>query len=113
MQMPCHWCQAKYKGKRPSNFGDDPNCAFDEWGAFQSENWQCAGLDELREAVYDNAHYSEDQHLGVVPYDGGFIILSYYKNRGRTEGAWIVEESNIRLLTAADLKAWEQWKQSV
>lgn len=101
----CRWCQDKYANGRPNNFGSDPKCAFDNDGLFQPNNWNCAGLDQLREDAHKVEVWNEDQHAVLLRYgsEGDFIVLSYYKHRGRTEGAWVVEKINIRPLEGSDV----------
>lgn len=45
--MQCPNCQELYKDGRPKNFGSDPKCAFEN-GTFSDNNWNCAGLINLR-----------------------------------------------------------------
>jgi len=44
---------------------------------------------------------SEDQYTAILPNEGSFIILSWYKNRGRTEGAWELSSEHSEALTLA------------
>jgi len=108
MAKVCSWCKEKYKGKRPSNFASNPECAFDSNGVFQESNWNCAGLGILRKACYEREVWNDDQHCAILSIkdQGSFIILSYYKHRGRTEGAWLVKEETIQLLTVDDITSW-------
>lgn len=106
----CKWCDVEYAGGRPADFGSDPKCAFSE-GTFSSDNWNCAGMMQLRTDAEEVEVWSEDEHCAVLPFDGRFIVVSYYKHRGRTDGAWIVESAETRLLTAGDVEDYLAWKQ--
>lgn len=89
--------------------GDQPRCAFDPDGTFQHDNWSCRLMDRLRSLVspYNDPEifprvWSEDQNVGVISFNGSFAILSWYKERGKTEGFWVVEGSEIRPGTEND-----------
>lgn len=99
--MTCEQC--KKRGKTWE--GSDPTCAF-ERGAFNAENWNCASVSLLRDLVYEGQdpmpsgvdyRYCEDQKYATVQVDhvegvGGALALwvTWYKSRGRTEGAWLM-----------------------
>lgn len=105
-ELNCPWCIAEYGGGRPANFGSDPRCAFGEGGVFRSDNWQCAGLSPLRDDATMGELWNNDQNASLLRIGddtGCFIVLSYYKHRGRTEGAWLVDQSEMRPLTIADV----------
>lgn len=104
----CRWCRDEYGGVRPKNFGSDPKCALLGVSDFETDNWQCAGVGKLREAARDAEVWNEDQYCAVLPIPdtGTFIVLSYYKHRSRTEGAWVVDEDKIRPLTAPDVSEY-------
>lgn len=87
--MTCAMCH-----ERDWPYKNSPRCAFRD-GRFSSNNWNCATMNRLRALVtddWDRVHYSEDQFCGVLPFEGDFLVLSWYKRRGKTEGAWIVDE---------------------
>lgn len=106
--MTCARCLADPK---PKNFVSPRRCAFDELGAFQSENWNCATLDALiKHQRHGESIYGDDETMQVVPrfavvtaedrsaeegksarcvWDG-WIVLTRYKSRGRTSSAVIV-----------------------
>jgi hypothetical protein len=64
--------------------GDDPVCGFDEQGNFLSRNWNCATLNALRERC--KISWCDDYSIGVTSKpDCGFLILKWYKSRGRTD----------------------------
>ena len=87
--------------------GDDPRCAFPDGGRFVTRNWCCATMGRLREMAYPESTdpipgvwaWTNEQSGGLIPYDGGFIVLSWYKRRGRTEGAWFMYEDTVSPLT--------------
>ena len=82
--------------------GDPPKCAFPE-GVFVSDNWNCATMNELRDIVYKLATWNEDQYTAAIPLDcGWFIVLGWYKNRGRTELCAVVDEDRIWPATLED-----------
>ncbi len=71
--------------------GDDPKCAFRNAGYFDTENWNCATMTELRHLVdYGTSWSSDDQRVGVFGRDSRFLILGWYKSRGRTEFATVL-----------------------
>lgn len=78
--------------------GDAPKCGFPDRKVFVDRNWNCATLNALREYAEESKFYSEDQYLAVFPWDGQFIVLSWHKNRGCTEGAWLVSSGQIEPL---------------
>ena len=120
----CPPCVEAYglQGK-PKHFGSDPKCAFwDAGGQFNADNWNCALMGVLRteaERVWNEGppHHGRalltaddqrcavirvDELLGLRPDDSGFdpdfLILSWYKSRGGTEGAWCIDQSHLRPL---------------
>ena len=78
----CKECEKRGKTWR----GADPRCAF-QTGYFQYDNFNCATVNILRDIVVqlDNHYNDNNENLGVIPYDGMFIVLTWYKNRGGTE----------------------------
>lgn len=83
--------------------GGDPVCGFPTRGEFSRDNWMCATMDELRELVEPDAIWSNDQHAGVLAAAGDFLVLGWYKSRGRTESAVILDSDlGARPLTWAD-----------
>ena len=94
--MACQLCEQRGKTWK----GEDPQCAFLA-DTFSTDNWNCATMHELRTICEDRAVYNEDQYSAVVPvFDcGEFLVLSWYKRRGRTEGAWIIDSGNVLPLT--------------
>lgn len=95
--MTCVECENRGKTWK----GLDPKCAFED-EEFSKNNWNCATMNKLRDVI-DNPSWSDDQSTALIPMnDGRFILLSWYKNRGCTEGAWIIDESECRRLTIKD-----------
>jgi len=92
----CNFCDERGKTWE----GSDPKCAF-EAEIFNSDNWNCATMNKLRDLAVDCKAYADDQSCAIIPIpdDYEFVILSWYKSRGRTEGAWIVSEEEIKPLT--------------
>ena len=72
--------------------GDDPSCGF-TFDVFLNDNWNCATLNALRELVEgeDTSQvWNDDYNAAVIPGDGGFVLLRWYKNRGQTQDArWL------------------------
>lgn len=83
-------------GRQPANFGSPRGCAFLS-GTFDSDNWNCMTANALRDIVEADDSWrvhSDDEHLGVIPWDGGrFVVLTWYKSRGRT-GQIVVMSDN-------------------
>jgi hypothetical protein len=81
--------------------GSDPTCAFEIGRPFSTQNWCCATMAALRGACEETAVYSDEEYVGAVPIpelcerDGELrfthIVLSWYKHRGRTSGATVVD----------------------
>lgn len=95
--MTCARCRRR--GKTWS--GDDPKCAF-LMGVFSPDNWRCATMDELRDAAAAShaTIWTEDQWAALLPLESPeFIVLSWYKSRGRVEGAWLISEEHAEPVT--------------
>ena len=77
----------------PENFGSEPKCAF-ESGTFNGDNWQCATMNELRTMCGNYKNPNEDQYAEILraseDAECTHIVLTWYKCRGRTEGAWML-----------------------
>jgi hypothetical protein len=66
--------------------GADPRCAF-ETGAFSSNNWNCATMNDLRDKVV-NICRNDEQRAGLIcGVDSLHVFLSWYKERDATEMA--------------------------
>lgn len=90
--------------------GHTPTCAFLDAGGFITKNHECATMRMLR-TLCDDSFYrqapghiarSDDQTCATLPWGGKFILLGWYKSRGRVETAVIMDEDSVRSLTLAD-----------
>lgn len=80
--------------------GSNPQCGFNE-SIFSEENWNCATLNQLRKIAneLDTVQYMDDCSLATIPVkDNGWIILSWYKNRGRTSKAIFMIDDTLNPL---------------
>jgi hypothetical protein len=92
---PCPRCLARGQ----TWAGDAPNCGF-KTGLFDSDNWNCATLNALREAAATKNQrvYGDDVSCATLwtGFDmNAFVVLTWYKNRGRTTGAVVVSDHNL------------------
>lgn len=100
-------CPACKADPRPFGKGSQGrNCAFKASGKFALSNWNCATMTPLREiGEARNPTVDEGQSIAVIPFDRGdggmFLILSWYKNLGATEGAWVANGTIMLPLTLA------------
>lgn len=94
--MTCKLCQLR---PVPENYGSPRRCAFGEFGEFIADNWNCETMNELRGAYIWK--HRDDQVKGsicVLPVGEisgtsmGYLVLTYYKDRGETGGARIVQD---------------------
>src|SRR5688572_8869362 len=104
MSYQCPRCETRGKTWE----GSDPRCAFDESGVFLTDNWMCATMDELRDRTKEGTFCHEDTRHGLIALDGGvFVALCWYKNRGRTGTAIIMDDEGhcqpLDLATAHDV----------
>jgi hypothetical protein len=90
MGKPCYRCQTIPKSWQ----GNERECAFKD-GVFSPDNWNCAtvaGLRDMAQIVVNNS----DQNAAMVALTGGvYMVISWYKNRGGTEGIWLFREGMI------------------
>jgi hypothetical protein len=91
--------------------GSDYICAF-EGEIFNPNNWMCATMNELRDLVedwgnniYDYKHL-EDEKISTIPINDisiesphMFLVLSWYKRRGRTGFASLIDSDGQSPLT--------------
>lgn len=112
-------CMACEKRGKTWN-GDDPKCGFTNDGAFDSGNWNCATLNLLRSIAEEinQIQYLEDTSLATIPIrDGkrfGWIVLSWYKSRGRTSSArFIFDKTDIPLTLEIAQEALVQYKDCI
>ena len=99
--MTCKRCKERVKDWN----GDDPTCSFPD-GVFDEAGWNCATANAIRdifEAHPDLVVSVGDQKYGHLPIlmesqllddlDERFCLwVSWYKNRGRTEAMWLLDE---------------------
>ena len=108
--MPCRLCRERGSLGR---YSDPPVCAFDDSGAFLTDNWNCATMNALREIADRVTVGVEEVHGGCVAFDdandgglGKVIALCWYKFRGRTATAVVLDdEGGSREMTLADAEA--------
>ena len=80
--------------------GDDRVCAFPD-GIFSDDNWNCATVNKLRELAENYRVYGDDQSIAVIPipemkeYNSGWLVLNWYKNRGRTDVAQVISYGTV------------------
>uniref|UniRef100_A0A6M3X6K6 Uncharacterized protein n=1 Tax=viral metagenome TaxID=1070528 RepID=A0A6M3X6K6_9ZZZZ len=84
--------KCKHWKKIPSCCVGDLVCAFNLNGDFDSDNWNCYLMNQLRDIAEENKVWSDDQYCSIIPYgEGGrFAVLYWYKSRGKTEKFWII-----------------------
>lgn len=104
--MTCKRCSQDPGPHQTENwYIDARQCGFDDAGRFRTDNWRCATLLALRDlidaAAHGYEHWSEDQRCHVLPIRNTptFLIVSVYKHRGRTEGAWVLDQTEMVPLT--------------
>lgn len=95
--------------------GDDPVCGFHEDGSLNENNWNCATLNALREMGEPNRVWCDDSNMTIVQrFDVGHGILSWYKDRGRTDdfrdGSF--KQGTLRLAQEllGDLEPYSDWE---
>ena len=73
--------------------GDKPRCAFPN-GVFVTENWNCATANALRDLCGEWANTNDDQNAQILKgvEECLHVCLTWYKRRGRTEGAWMIHD---------------------
>ena len=97
----CPRCKARGK----TWDGDDPVCAFRGGRPFDAANWMCATMIAIREhmGVRDAVVVDDgDQHCAVTPWRGCFVMVGWYKRRGRTEAAVLLSEADVLPMTLHD-----------
>ena len=111
MAYQCDEC--KKRGK--TWLGGDPVCAFDADGKWKTDNWTCATMNQLRELCV--ARWHMDQACATLPFSDEedcpyWLVLGWYKNRGRVEIATVIDGSESAPLTETfatqALKFWHQ-----
>ena len=107
--MPCQLCIERGKVWT----GDDPKCAFEN-GVFSPDNWNCATMNRLREIAEELGTTMRDDNscgsIGYVPLDAdyapddfdtysGYIVMMWYKDRGKTGNAVFMTDDETVPLT--------------
>lgn len=108
--MSCRRCSERGKAWE----GSEPKCSFPDGGRFSPEGWNCGTANALRVLVRQDEEdsrsvWSEDCVAALLPWDGAFVLLTWYKHRGRTDGAWLVAGASVEWLTldmAEDFLDW-------
>lgn len=110
--MSCKRCSERGKTWE----GSDPECSFSSDGKFRSAGWNCGTANALRDLVCQDEEdsprvWSEDNNAALLPWDGAFVLLTWYKHRGRTDGLWLVTSMAVERLTldmAEDFLSWQE-----
>lgn len=107
--MACRLC--KERGKTWE--GSDPVCAFEN-GVFSPKNWNCATMSKLRRLSEGLGNSDRDDDscgsIGYVPLSdnyapatyegyGGYIVMMWYKERGRVGNALFITDEGAEPLT--------------
>lgn len=120
--MSCNLCR-KFRKKYPLKNGRHKiqeglfigkiKCAFDRKdGLFSTHNWNCETMNALRDLIQDCGYQDRDDNrsasVGVlripesdrVSIQQGYLILSWYKDRGRTGRVYIIwDDKKVEILT--------------
>lgn len=100
--MTCRLCTERGKVWH----GDDPVCAFDDNGVFRGENWNCATMNRLRDLAWEMKQAVRDDFeagsFGWLRFDEGYIVMTWYKARGRTPDALVMHDGERRPLRIED-----------
>ena len=87
-----HACGPCLTTKPVKELKNVPRCAF-VTGEFSPDNFRCSTMKKLRDMCYANPHaiiQSEEQSIVVFAgVDTRFVILEWYKDRGKTEKAYM------------------------
>ena len=121
--MACRLC--KERGKTWE--GSDPVCAFEN-GVFSPKNWNCATMSKLRRLSEGLGNSDRDDDscgsIGYVPLSdnyapatyegyGGYIVMMWYKERGRVGHALFMTDEGAEPLTLEHaeiaIKTVERW----
>jgi|3_EtaG_2_1085321.scaffolds.fasta_scaffold03033_6 hypothetical protein len=101
----CKYCDLRGKTWN----GSDPKCGFPLGDTFTPENWNCATLNLLRGLSHKNGvkTYGEDNgSISVLALpiswnfdERGYLVMNWYKDRGCTDKAKIINEDEEFELT--------------
>jgi hypothetical protein len=95
-----------YKRKNYSESMEKVRCAF-KTKEFSGDNWNCQTMGKLRDIVEDKNHYERDDSSAgsfgwlMIPEDfdqRGYLVMSWYKNRGTTAQALVLNEGGVQKL---------------
>ena len=81
--------------------GSPPSCGFTARGYFRSDNWNCATLNELRERSKRRHVYGNEDNAVLLPRgngEAGFVVLCWYKRRGRCDQGFLLTSDGRRAL---------------
>lgn len=76
---------------------------------FYPDNWKCAALDTIRDLARKVEVGNFDQHVAILPWRGeapswDYLVVSYYKHRGQTEGLWVLSGRTMQPATYGDVE---------
>lgn len=95
-------CKACHDDLQPANFGSPRKCAFSDFDKgyrFTEDNWNCATIEKLLNLDHEHI-YGNDETMQVIPCpEGGWIVLTRYKQRGATSSAMHLGDSKPAILT--------------
>ena len=96
----CVFCENTQKNWN----GGDRNCAFKDGENFTSDNWMCAAMNFLRYSVESVSYDDEtEQSCGIINVgSGNFVVIYWYKSRGRTENAMLISNRENRIVRLSD-----------
>jgi hypothetical protein len=105
-------CKLCASDPQPEGFLDPRKCAF-KTDEFDPDNWACATMSMLRFAT--EVHTRNDESIAVLPISDcvesatGFLVMTFYKQRGRTGQAYIMcdaeEPAHLTLQQAEEILA--------
>jgi len=84
-----------------SSYYSYPKCAFTPLGNYNKDNWECQTMVKLRQ-LEDHHDWNDDESIGIVKISNGYLVMTYYKGRGRTGNAMIMCDDEMRELTLND-----------
>ncbi|MGG4089670.1 hypothetical protein ABEV65_19635 [Bacillus licheniformis] len=121
--MACRLCEERGKTWE----GSDPVCAFEN-GVFSPKNWNCATMSKLRRLSEGLGNSDRDDDscgsIGYVPLSdnyapatyegyGGYIVMMWYKERGRVGHALFMTDEGAEPLTLEHaeiaIRTGERW----
>jgi len=116
--MSCKLCSTR---PVPSCYGSPRKCAFDDSGNFTGNNWNCETANELRELMeagsdeHSGTAYRtryDDESIGVLATENhGFIVATWYKERGRTGQIVLMCDANTpRPITVDEAESILEWR---